>query len=169
MEAVLVRNADRMMMVARPLEQGIELSFADGCRGLIPFGEVPEIKGFGDLSSIELPNPYEMIVGTVEGKVIEIPWDFARHYCDQSYRPTVESIAARGRQALGERVEQLRESVGLTQDALAAASGIGRTTLVEIEEGQQAPNFRSLEAIAKALGKHPRDLLADPEFLLRDG
>ena len=169
MEAVLVRNADRMMMVARPVEQGIELSFADGCRGLIPFSEVPEIKGLGNLSSIELPNPYEMVVGTAEGETIEIPWDFARHYCDKSYRPTVESIATRGRQTLGERVGKLRESAGLTQDALARAAGIGRITLVEIEMGQQAPSFETLEAVAEALGKHPRDLLVDPEFLLRDG
>ena len=33
MQAVLVRNANRMMTVARLLEDGVELSFADGGQG----------------------------------------------------------------------------------------------------------------------------------------
>ena len=45
---------------------------------------------------LELPNPYEMVLETGRGERIEIPWDFARHYCDASYRPTVEAIAMRG-------------------------------------------------------------------------
>lgn len=49
MVAVLVKNADRMMTSASPLKEGIELSFADGCKGIVPFAEIPEI---GDLSSL---------------------------------------------------------------------------------------------------------------------
>ena len=43
-DTVLVKNANRMMMVASLLEDGIEMSFADGCKGLIPFDDIPEIK-----------------------------------------------------------------------------------------------------------------------------
>ena len=32
-----------MMTVASLLEDGIELSFADGAKGLIPYSEIPEI------------------------------------------------------------------------------------------------------------------------------
>ena len=43
MHVVLVKNANRMMTTASLLDDGIELSFADGLKGLIPYGEVPEV------------------------------------------------------------------------------------------------------------------------------
>ena len=102
MGAVLVKNADRMMLTAAPLEGGIELTFADGCIGLIPFCDLPEIVSGGGVSGLELPNPYEIVVVMTGGGSTEIPWDFARHYCDRSYRPRVEAIARQGRQSLGQ-------------------------------------------------------------------
>ena len=167
MEAVLVKNANRMMTVASLLEDGIELSFADGSKGLIPYADVPEIKERAAVSSLELPNPYEMVLETAHGEQVEIPWDFARHYCDESYRPTIEAIAMRGRQTLGERIRQFRESAGLTQEALARAAGIGRVTLVRLEKGEQTPRFKTLDAIAKALGIRVPELLVEPEWLLQ--
>ena len=167
MDAVLVKNADRMMMTASLLEDGIELSFVDGSKGLIPFADVPEIEERGGLSSLELPNPYEMVLETARGERIEVPWDFARHYCDASYRPTIEAIAMRGRQTLGERIRQFRESAGLTQEALARAADIGRVTLVRLEKGEQTPRFKTLNAIAQALGIRVPELLIEPELLLQ--
>ncbi len=167
MEAVLVKNANRMMTVATLLEDGIELGFADGSKGLIPYADVPEIKEREAVSRLELPNPYEMVLGTAHGEQVEIPWDFARHYCDATYRPTIEAIAMRGRQTIGERIRHLRESAGLTQGALARAADIGRVTLVRLEKGEQTPRFKTLDAIAKALGIAVPELLVEPEWLLR--
>ena len=42
-------------MAASLLDDGIALSFADGCKGLVPFAEVPEIRDRAGLSAIELP------------------------------------------------------------------------------------------------------------------
>ena len=95
-DAVLVKKANRMMTVASLLEDGIELGFADGAKGLIPYSDLPEIGKRATLSTLELPNPYEMVLKTAQGSTVEIPWDFARHYCDASYRPAVEAIAMRG-------------------------------------------------------------------------
>lgn len=167
MEVVLVKNANRMMTTASLLEDGIELSFADGLRGLIPYDEVPEIEAREGISGLALPNPYEMVVEMAGGERVEIPWDFARHYCDASYRPTVEAIAALGRQTLGERVRRYRESAGLTQEALAQAADIGRVTLVRLENGGQTPRFKTLESIAHALGKDTPELLVEPDVLTR--
>ena len=167
MDSVLVKNADRMMTVANLLEDGIEMSFADGSKGLIPYADVPEIKERAALSNLELPNPYEMVLETALGERVEIPWDFARHYCDASYRPTIEAIAMRGRQTLGERIRQFRESAGLTQEALARTADIGRVTLVRLEKGEQTPRFKTLDSIANALGIRVPDLLVEPELLLR--
>ena len=50
MDAVLVRNADRMMLSAALLKDGIGLTFADGCRGVVPIRRPPGARGvFGDL------------------------------------------------------------------------------------------------------------------------
>ena len=167
MDVVLVKNANRMMTTAALLDDGIELSFADGAKGLIPYAEVPEVGNRQGISGLELPNPYEMVLKTAGGESVEIPWDFARHYCDATYRPTVEAIAALGRQTIGERVRRYRESAGFTQEALARAADIGRVTLVRLENGEQSPRFKTLKAIAIALGMEAPDLLVEPEFLPR--
>ena len=165
MDSVLVKNVDRMMMAASILDDGIQLSFADGCKGLVPFAEIPEVRDRVGLSAIELPNPYEIILETVSGERIEIPWDFARHYCDESYRTTVEALAIQGRQTLGERIRSLRESAGFTQEALARAAGIGRVTLVRLENGEQSPRHKTLSAVAHALNASVHDLLVAPDVL----
>ena len=152
MDVVRVKNANRMMTTASLMEDGIELSFADGFKGLIPYADVPGVRERQGITGLELPNPYEMVLETALGEQVEIPWDFARHYCDESYRPTVEAIAILGRQTLGARIRQLRESAGLTQDALAHAADIGRVTLVRLEKGEQTPRFKTLKAVAQALG-----------------
>ena len=160
MGAVLVKNADRMMTSANALQEGIELTFADGCRGLVPFADIPEVKGLADLVSIELPNPYQLVLHNSRGETVDIPWDFARHYCDASYRPRVEAIGAVGRHTIGSRVRELREAARMTQEELASAAEIGRVTLLRIEKGEQSPRYETLMALAGALGRPVADLLA---------
>ena len=162
MDVILVKDANRMMTTAGLADSGIELSFADGLKGLIPYADVPEVKKRAGITGLELPNPYEMILETVGGERVELPWDFARHYCDASYKPTVEALARIGRQALGERVRRLREITGLTQEALAQTAGIGRVTLVRLENGEQSPRFKTLQAVAGALGRDTQELLVEP-------
>ena len=167
MGVVPVKNATRMMAPASLLDNGIELSFADGFRGLIPYADVPEVKVRAGISGLELPDPYEMVLHTAEGERVEVSWAFARHYCGASYRPAAEAMAAMGRQALGGRVRRFRGAAGLTQVELARAAGIGRVTLVRLENGEQNPRFRTLTALARALGTDVPELLFEPEPLLR--
>ena len=124
-------------------------------------------RSVGPCPASNWPNPYELVVETDRGEQVEIPWDFARHYCDASYRPAIEAIAMQGRQTLGARIRDFRESAGLTQEALAHAANIGRVTLVRLEKGEQSPRFRTLDAIARALGKRVSELLVEPERLLQ--
>ena len=122
---------------------------------------------FESVSSLELPSPYEIVLEVDQGERVEIPWDFARHFCDASYRPTIEAIAMRGRKTLGERIRHFRESAGLTQEGLARAADIGRVTLVRLEKGEQTPRFKTLDAIAKALGIPVSELLVEPQWHLQ--
>lgn len=159
MGAVLVRNADRMMTAAEPTKDGIHLTFADGRSGVIPFANLPEVEGLSDLASIELPNPYMIVLTNTRGATSEIPWDFARHYCDPTYRPRVETVAAVGRQSIGERIRKVREAAGMTQEELSSSAGIGRVTLVRIEKGEQSPRYKTLVSLSRALGLPLAELL----------
>lgn len=163
MSAVLVKNADRMMTSADPGKEGIEITFADGRRGLVPFADLPEVRKFENLTSVELPNPYQAILHASSGETVELPWDFVRHYCDDSYRPRVEAVASAGRQVIGARIRELRVSAGLTQEALAQAAGIGRVTLVRIENGEQSPRYETLVSLARALGRPMGELVGGEE------
>ena len=163
MDAVLVRNADRMMMIANLLRDGVELRFADGRKGLVPFADIPEIKERAGLADLELPNPYEMVLTTAQGERVEIPWDFARHYCDESYRPTVEALAMRGRKTLGERIRTFRESAGLSQEALATAADIRTGYACPPRERKPSPQIQDAD------GHRPSPRTTRPSLARRTG
>ncbi|MBI4268001.1 MAG: helix-turn-helix transcriptional regulator [Chloroflexi bacterium] len=154
-----VKNAERMMTHGAANNKGIEITFADGCSGRIPFADIPEIGNASNLKSIELPNPYQINIRTSQGEIVELPWDFARHYCDSSYRTRVEAVASEGTRALGKRIRAVRESMGMTQLELAKAAGIGRVTEVRIENGEQSPRYKTLVAIAQTLRRPVTDLI----------
>jgi hypothetical protein len=42
-----VKHAERMMTQAAAINQGVEITFADGCKGLIPWGYPGGWKAFG--------------------------------------------------------------------------------------------------------------------------
>jgi transcriptional regulator with XRE-family HTH domain len=48
----------------------------------------------------------------------------------------------------GERVMKLRQARGLTQEVLAARSGISQKYLSELERGEKAPSWETLVALA---------------------
>ena len=146
---------------ARSRIDSIRLTLADGRRGVIPFADLPEIEDQSNLESMELPNPYTIMLKNRQGDTVEIPWDFARHYCDPTYRPRVETVAAAGRQSIGNRIRRLREAAGMTQEELSSSAGIGRVTLVRIEKGEQSPRYETLIALSRALGRPLVELLAD--------
>ncbi len=154
-----VKNAERMMTYAAANNKGIEITFADGCKGIIPFSDIPEVGNLSHLTSIELPDPYQVNVRSSKGDIVELPWDFARHYCDPSYRARVEAVASEGLQSLGKRIRTIRESIGMTQSELAKAAGIGRITEVRIENGEQFPRYETLVVIAEALQRPVEDLV----------
>jgi DNA-binding XRE family transcriptional regulator len=158
--SVRVKNADRMMTFVKPLDSGIELEFADGCKGLIPYADIPEIATLSNLAGLELPNPYEVVLRNAQGESSEIPWAFARHYCDPTYRSRIEAVAVEGSKALGARIRRARESAGLTQEALARAASVGRVTLVRIESGEQSPRFGTLLSLSTALGAPIEEIVA---------
>lgn len=64
---------------------------------------------------------------------------------------------------VGLRIRQLRERKGISQEALAAASGLHRTYVGLIERGERNLSLTTVEAIAKALDVPPSELLQQSE------
>jgi DNA-binding XRE family transcriptional regulator len=162
-----VKNAERMMTSAKATKDSLEIRFADGCGGIIPFSAIPEIGDRDNILGIDMPNPYEIIIRSLNGESAELPWDFARHYCDSAYKPREITLAATGMQSLGKRIAAMRQAAGMTQAELAKAASIGRVTLVRIEKGEQSLRYETLMMIAKALGRPAAEVLGGETTDLR--
>jgi transcriptional regulator with XRE-family HTH domain len=61
--------------------------------------------------------------------------------------------------ALGERVRSRREALGLSQEALAAQSGVHWTFLGQVERGRRNLNLHNLLKLAAGLGVDPGELV----------
>lgn len=60
---------------------------------------------------------------------------------------------------LGVKLVQHRRRRMLSQDALAALSGVGKSTLVHLELGRIAlPQFKTIKRLADALGVEPSEV-----------
>lgn len=62
--------------------------------------------------------------------------------------------------AFGSRVRALRESNGLSQEALAEKAGLHRTYVGSVERGERNVSLENICALAAALGVRPADLFA---------
>jgi len=79
--------------------------------------------------------------------------DFVREVEDASTPEERRELdAARARFKIGARILQQRLAAGLTQQQLAAASGIAQADISRIERGQANPTTETLEALAVPLG-----------------
>ena len=63
----------------------------------------------------------------------------------------------------GRRLRHLRDEADLTQEALATASGLSRTSIVNIECGRQGVSLATLYGLARALGCEPQTLLPETD------
>ena len=61
------------------------------------------------------------------------------------------------------RLRLLRERAALSQQELADASGVARTTILRIEGGAPAPYPQTVRKLAQALEVKPSDLMAPLE------
>lgn len=60
---------------------------------------------------------------------------------------------------IGRRIRDARRSVGFTQEALGHAVGLARTSITNIETGNQQPTLHALWRMGDALGVSPCALL----------
>lgn len=63
--------------------------------------------------------------------------------------------------SIGENIKTRRQSLGMTQEDLASAIGIGRSMVAQIERGSKVPNMMLGRDIARALGCGMEKLLEE--------
>ena len=149
-------------MTAATLTQlGLEVTFADGRHGIIPADAVFGSEQIPTIEDLKIPNPFVVQIVLPNKEVVEIPWDFARHYCDPTYAARVEQGRDTGQARLGKRIQRLRSAIGLSQEGLARRAGMGRLMLASLEKGEQSPRYETLVALGKALGVGLTELLVD--------
>lgn len=59
------------------------------------------------------------------------------------------------------RIRQARRRLGLSQEELAAASGVSAATIVQVERGNRQPQGRTLRKLAATLGVEVADLVEE--------
>ena len=64
---------------------------------------------------------------------------------------------------IGIKLRVKRNSTGLTQEALANASGVSLETVGKIERDEVSPSIDTLEKIAGGLGCSLEEMLCEPE------
>jgi transcriptional regulator with XRE-family HTH domain len=65
--------------------------------------------------------------------------------------------------AFAVEVRTLRNALGLSQEELAARSGLHRNYVGMIERGERNPTLTAIEAIARGLKARPSELVASAE------
>jgi transcriptional regulator with XRE-family HTH domain len=103
---------------------------------------------------------YAAIVEFNTGVQIDFPSDFVLHTCEPSYSYFKDK--SRVVSGVGARIRTIRQSRGLTLDALAAKSGIAKPNLSRLENDKVTPKYDTLRTIAAALDTHPA-LLVDKD------
>ncbi|MFB6291277.1 MAG: helix-turn-helix domain-containing protein, partial [Candidatus Bipolaricaulia bacterium] len=146
---VVKLNQAEKMMTYLEIDKGkrrILVRFADDKEGWIPIEEIESLspKKSLTLEEVALPNPYEIEIGTEKGDSVKVPWDFARHFCDKSYKEKEINKRDQGRSILGERIARARNNRGMTQEDLAEVADIGRVTISRLENGEQSPRYQTL-------------------------
>jgi transcriptional regulator with XRE-family HTH domain len=71
--------------------------------------------------------------------------------------------------SLADTVRALREKQNLSQEALAARSGVHRNYIGILERGQRNPRFESLHLVARGLGMTLSALIAEAESRFLSG
>lgn len=74
---------------------------------------------------------------------------------------TVARVTSELQKIVGRRLREQRESLGLSQEAMAERLGYHRTFLGSVERGERNLTLASVEQLAASLGVRAIDLLRD--------
>lgn len=85
---------------------------------------------------------------------------------------TISTRASAAAHAFGSLIRSRRQALGMSQDQLALATGVGRRFLIDLEAGKTSCQLGRSLVVAEALGLRPTDMLkagtASPSTALPD-
>ncbi len=145
-------TAERMMTGVESSAEGLRVSFADGLVSIVPWKEIKEVQARSDVLSMEIDDPYELIVRTRDGRVSEIPWDFARHFGDPEHRKRSAETARQEQAVFAMRLRGLRCRSRLSRRDLAERSELDEATIERLETAALAPKIEVIRKLAAAMG-----------------
>lgn len=65
---------------------------------------------------------------------------------------------------VGQRIRELRNEIGISQEALANKAEIDRTYVTDVENGRRNISIENLEKLMNALEVHFKDFFDSPNF-----
>lgn len=65
---------------------------------------------------------------------------------------------------VADRIRELREARGMTQNALANAAGVSPTYIYQLERGEKSPTVEYLDHICWGLGMTIKEFFGEPEL-----
>lgn len=65
---------------------------------------------------------------------------------------------------VGQRIKELRNEIGISQEALANKAEIDRTYVTDVENGRRNISIENLEKLINALEIHFKDFFNAPKF-----
>lgn len=66
---------------------------------------------------------------------------------------------------VGQRIKELRNELGLSQEALANKAGVDRTYVTDVENGRRNISVELLEKLIKALDVSVQEFFTSKQFL----
>ena len=67
--------------------------------------------------------------------------------------------------AVGQRIKELRNNLGISQEALANKAEIDRTYVTDVENGRRNISIQNLEKLTIALNIQFKDFFDSPKFV----
>jgi transcriptional regulator with XRE-family HTH domain len=71
--------------------------------------------------------------------------------------------------ALAKTFREARQRAGLSQNTLAARSGVGRTGIITFEQGSRIPSVLIMHKLASGIDRPLSELIADAEAVAQQG
>ena len=151
--SVTLHNAKQLVSHAEWRKNGLHVRFADGCICVVPPADALQGRSTAPTSiAISTRPPVGLILHFGKDE-LELPWDWLRGYGDADHVKRAQASLAATKSHIGQRLRDARAQAGLSQEALARASGVSRATIARLEADQGGVTLITLERLAAALGR----------------
>lgn len=165
LRAVVERlRPDRVRDARFSLADGVLwLEFGDGLARALPWTSLSFAAraGFGPVAAASREHGQSVILVDESGRELAVDSAVLRGEVDAGFAREVASRDGEQRAASGARIRRIREARGLSQEQIAARTGIPQESLSRIENGHRDPRLETLRKLAVAFDLDLSELLAE--------